>query len=168
MSDRNAWCTPADLTALLPLADLDPCSNARSTVRAARTCQPERGEDGLLENWSGVVYVNPPYGRGQVIRWAYKLLESPDVVAAAFLVNADPSTAWWSLLTTRLPVALLFCDRIQFEAPPGVDASTNNKPQALLMDGPFLARCSPDLLALGDVWWLARPIARPSRTGVAL
>jgi hypothetical protein len=165
VSDRDSWSTPSDLTALLPAVDLDPCSNSRSTVRAARTYDLARGEDGLVLPWAGVTFVNGPFSN--LGPWAAKLLASPDVTAAAFLVNVDTSTVWWSLLRSRLPVALMFHKRIQFTAPEGVKSSTNNKPQALLMDGPFLARCSPDLLALGDVWWLARPTARPPRTGVS-
>jgi len=164
--DRDSWCTPPWLTALIPAADLDPCSNPRSTVSAGATYRLDRGEDGLSLPWSGVVFVNPSYSNP--LPWAAKLIASPEVTAAAFLVNVDTSTAWWSVLRSRLPVALMFHKRIQFAAPEGVKSSTNNKPQALLMDGPFLARCSPDLLALGDVWWLARPTARSSRIGVSL
>lgn len=150
MSVRDCWATPKWLTDLLPAVSIDPCSNAQSTVRADVTYDLSRGEDGLARDWFGVVYVNPPYS--DVKPWAEKLLGSHAVTAAAFLINVDPSTAWWKLLTERLPFALMFHKRIQFTPPPGVKPSTNNKPQALLMDRAFLSMCSPELLAMGVLW----------------
>lgn len=150
MSDRDCWATPRWLTDLLPLVSLDPCSNERSTVRAERDYRLARGEDGLRLPWFGSVYVNPPYS--DVKPWAAKLLRSPRVMAAAFLINVDPSVSWWHALTERLPIALMFRKRIQFVPPPGIKPSSNSKPQALLMDAAFLSMCSDELLATGVLW----------------
>jgi hypothetical protein len=150
MSDRDSWCTPRWLTDLLPRVDLDPCSNPRSTVHAEKTCSLEAGEDGLTTIWWGSVFVNPPYS--DVLPWASKLCDAHGRNAAAFLVNVDPSTAWWSVLTSRLDCALFFRKRIQFDPPPGVRPSTNSKAQVLLMNEPFLDRCNSGLLSLGVVW----------------
>lgn len=84
MSDRDCWATPKWLTDLLPSVDLDPCSNAQSTVRALRTYDLSRDEDGLRLPWFGSVYVNPPYS--DVTPWADKLHNEDDVEAAAFLM----------------------------------------------------------------------------------
>jgi len=148
--DRDSWATPAWLTALLPVADLDPCSNDRSTVRAFTSYQLARGEDGLSLPWRGVLYVNPPYSA--ILPWADKLANSPYVTACAFLINADPSTKWWRRLSSRLDVALFFHQRIKFSPPPGVQTSSNSKPQALMMDRAFLALCPRELLGLGTLW----------------
>ena len=158
--DRDAWCTPAWLTALLPEVDLDPCSNPRSTVRAVRSYQLERGEDGLALPWAGAVFVNPPYGNP--LPWAERAATHDGPVGV--LVNLDASTRWWRALTAGLDTALLFTRRIQFTRPPGVRPSTNNKPQALLMDAAFLALCSDALLAFGTRWQCRRgpaPIVAP-------
>jgi hypothetical protein len=151
VSDRDSWATPAWLTELLPLVDLDPCTNEQSTVKARKTYSACRGEDGLVLPWIGSTYVNPPFS--SILPWAEKLAaESYNVSAAAFLVNADSSTRWWSRLTDSLHCALMFHRRIQFVPPPGIRPSTNNKPQALLMDEAFLDLCSPELLSLGTLW----------------
>ena len=133
-SDRDSWCTPQWLTKLLPVVDLDPCSNERSTVKARTAYRLDRGEDGLALPWVGSIFVNPPFSN--ILPWAQKLNAEP-VVGAAFLVNVDPSTAWWHELTKRLRYALFFRRRIQFAPPGGVKPSTNSKPQALLMDPAF-------------------------------
>lgn len=158
--DRDSWCTPAWLTAVLPPVDLDPCSNARSTVQAARTYDLARGEDGLALPWVGSVFVNPPYGNP--LPWAIRAAQHDGPIGV--LVNADPSTRWWARLTDGLDTALLFTRRIQFAPPPGVAASTNSKPQALVMNAAFLALCSDALLAFGARWHSRRgpaPIAPP-------
>ena len=149
-ADRDSWATPPWLTDLLPEVDLDPCTNNRSTVKARTTYDLGRREDGLRLEWAGSLWLNPPYG--DVMPWAEKLCCSPLVTSCAFLVNADPSTKWWRLLTSRLTVALFFYKRIQFVPPPHAVPSTNSKAQALLMDDAFLAMCSPRLLSTGAVW----------------
>ena len=149
ISDRSSWCTPEWLTAILPHIDLDPCSNARSTVRARQSYAIERGEDGLVLPWSGVVYVNPPYA--DVMPWVLRA-ESPDVTACGFLVNVDSSTAWWKRLQQTKPLVFLFSKRIQFVPPPGIRASTNSKPQALVCDEAFWLACDPALSAHGTLW----------------
>ena len=162
--DRDSWCTPSWLTDLLPPVGLDPCSNARSTVAALKTYRLDRGEDGLSLPWAGSVFVNPPYS--DVKPWAEKLLASSDVTAAAFLVNLDASTAWWRLLSKRLTVGLFFYRRVQFSPPPGVKASTNSKPQVLLMDSGFfrLVNATP-LLKHGAVWSTERQVFASGEVG---
>lgn len=64
--DRDSWCTPECVWSI-PLRaehrgayDLDPCSNARSTVPALREICPPR--DGLADPWDAeVIWMNPPY-----------------------------------------------------------------------------------------------------------
>jgi hypothetical protein len=152
--DRDSWCTPAWLTALLSEVDLDPCGNPRSTVRAVRSYQLERGEDGLALPWVGSCFVNPPYGNP--LPWAERAAAHDGPIGV--LVNLDASTRWWRTLTAELDTALLFTRRIQFTPPPGVRPSTNNKPQALVMNAGYLALCSDALLAFGARWHLrSRP-----------
>jgi len=71
------WNTPQVLIdrvlAFNPVIGLDPCSNATSIVPATHKFDGSvSGKDGLRMGWSGygLVYVNPPYGRGLVGQWA--------------------------------------------------------------------------------------------------
>lgn len=150
-ANRDAWCTPEWLAALLPLVDLDPCSNPRSTIRAHRTYSLEAGQDGLLLPWDGLVYVNGPYSK--LLPWAKKLAGEGGVTGAGFLVNADHSPGWWHVLKGRLRLRLDFDERLEFDPPPGVDPSKNDRPQTLLMDDPFWAACKQvELMKLGTLW----------------
>jgi len=152
--DRDAYCTPGAITALLPRDRVfDPCSNPRSTVWAQRRCSLENGEDGLATPWADwLIYANVPYSAP--LPWAEKLdAEYPTLLGAGFLVNADHSPRWWKLLAKRLGLRLDFDERLQFDPPPGVEPSKNDRPQTLLMDEPFWAACSQvELLKLGTLW----------------
>jgi len=139
----DAWCTPAWLTALLGAFNLDPCSNPRSTVRADKSYQLERGEDGLALPWSGAVFVNPPYSKP--LPWAQRLAAHRGPWVA--LVKLDPSTRWWAALMDAGPIVAPFRKRLRFE---GDKAMTANFPSALVY------RAWAPSAELAEHLWLAR------------
>lgn len=129
---RDSWCTPRWLTEAIGDVDLDPCSNERSHVAAFDVFRLDRGQDGLTLSATvdakTHVFVNPPYSKGQVIRW----VKAYEHTRFCFLLRFDPSTEWFAELYRR---AALVClprrRRINFEPPPGVKASSNVFPHAL-------------------------------------
>ena len=71
---------------------LDPCA----TPANAKCKQFYTKEDnGLTKDWTGVVFLNPPYGRnvGKWIRKAY--FESQRGVTVVCLLPARTDTVWW-------------------------------------------------------------------------
>jgi hypothetical protein len=151
-ANRDSWCTPKWLADALPAVDTDPCSNPRSHIRAVGSYSLEKGEDGLVLPWVGLVYVNGPYSN--LLPWAERLaLVYPAIKGAGFLVNADHSPAWWKVLTRVLWLRLDFDDRLEFDPPPGVEPSKNDRPQSLLMDHAFWRSCDQvSLLKRGTLW----------------
>lgn len=118
----DGWCTPAWLAEVLGAFDLDPCSNARSHVRASDSLARERGEDGLAEHWGRrAVFVNPPYSN--VHPWAAKLAVHDGPWVA--LVKLDPTTKWWARLMSAAPTIVPFRHRIKFESGTGRDMTAN-------------------------------------------
>jgi hypothetical protein len=135
---------------MLPIADLDPCSNPRSTVRARRTYSLEKKLDGRKLPWRGSIFLNWPYS--DPMPWAEKLiaeLESGQVVEAIVLCKLDPSVGWWqTLMTFGSPDLWVFDRRLQFGEPealvaerlrkyaeagkPGGEKSSTNFPSAIL------------------------------------
>lgn len=150
--ERDAYCSPDDVTAALPEVDLDPCSNPRSSVRARETYSLEAGQDGLALPWYGMIYVNFPFS--DPLPWCEKIAEErPNLTGIGVMCNADHSPAWWHVLTPILTLRLDFNERLQFKAPPGVAPSKNDRPQSLLMDETFWAECDQSaLLAMGTLW----------------
>lgn len=52
-------------------------------------------EDGLKQDWQGVCWMNPPYGR-EIGKWVRKAYESSiDGATVVCLLPARTDTAWW-------------------------------------------------------------------------
>jgi hypothetical protein len=149
-ADRDSWTTPAWITEALGPFDLDPCSNARSLVRAQQTFELGRGEDGLALATTVEadmrVFINPPYSSGQVIRWAQAYAHT----RFCFLLRFDPSTAWFRYLYQHSQLVCVTRKRVNFDPPPGVKAFSNVYPHCL-----FFARledASEQIKRLSFAW----------------
>lgn len=125
-SPTDSWCTPKWLADALGPFDLDPCSNERSHIHATRRIQLP--EDGLATPWDGSVFCNPPYSAP--LPWCERLA-GYDLPWVA-LVKLDTSTAWWRVLMASGAQWAPFRERLRFEPPAGVAASSNNFCSALV------------------------------------
>lgn len=146
--DRDTWCTPLEIAEALGDFDLDPCSNERSHIQAAREFRLEgRGEDGLFfaskVDANTRAFINPPYS--DVTPW----IESYAHTRFCFLLKLDPSTKWFARLFSLSELILVpRGTRVEFEPPPGVPpekAKANPFPHAL-----FYARASDATKAIRD------------------
>lgn len=119
----NDLCTPTwiidAIVEWFGEVDLDPCSNEWSSVDAFKTYSIDRGDDGLHLPWvGGVVFENPPYGRGHLMPWAMKADHEAHIgscVNLISLVPTSPSTQWFQL---RQSFASARCDlskRVRFD-----------------------------------------------------
>lgn len=113
------WNTPEWVLNLVrqvaPIA-LDPCGNEWSTVGAAREYRLERGEDGLLLPWpaSGLVFVNPPYGR-PMAAWADRMALHGAAGCEVFgLLPANVGTRWFHQHIITADVLMFWRRRIAF------------------------------------------------------
>ena len=89
------WATPWPLFRKLDAEfgfELDVCALPEN-AKCARFYSP--ADDGLAHAWSGVCWMNPPYGReiGKWVRKAY--LESQLGATVVCLLPARTDTAWW-------------------------------------------------------------------------
>lgn len=104
-SNTPEWYTPAHIIALarqvLGEIDLDPasCDEAQKTVQATRYYT--QNDNGLLQPWSGRIWMNPPYGRNIIDKWTERLLwyiQIGTVSSALALLPARTETAWFQPL----------------------------------------------------------------------
>jgi len=159
--DRDGACTPKWIADALGRFDLDPCSNDRSHISAHHcVCLSVEGSNGLPEpgvdsRWLGAgtywwahdlcqagkhtdTFCNPPYARGQVIRWARHYSHTN----FTFLLRWDVRTKWFAELFPKC-WGFWFPRKCEFEPPPGVTFSSNPYPHALY----FRDRPKPDRYA---------------------
>lgn len=115
------WWTPKEyidaVHEVMGGIDLDPASNAQANkiVRAAEYYSS--GDDGLLKQWSGRVFLNPPYGREgpDFVEKLYETLGS-GVDEAVVLVNSRATDADW--FQPLFEGVMCFTDhRIDFDSP---------------------------------------------------
>jgi len=108
MSESNEWYTPKEYVnaarELMGGIDLDPasCAFANETVKAADYY--DITQNGLDKEWTGRVWLNPPYGFDGGIsnqeRWVNRLIEQypHNTTEAVLLVNAVTDRKWFQPL----------------------------------------------------------------------
>jgi phage N-6-adenine-methyltransferase len=96
-SKTDEWATPQDLFDELEAEfgpfDLDPAATP-DNAKCARYFT--RADDGLAQEWTGRVFVNPPYGL-PLRAWMRKAWEASQTSAGVVvcLVPARTDTGWW-------------------------------------------------------------------------
>ncbi len=92
-SQTSEWSTPQDLFDALDAEfhfTLDVCSN-----RTNHKANPLPTFGALLANWTGVCWMNPPYGR-EIGKWVRKAWESSQAGATVIcLLPSRTDTRWW-------------------------------------------------------------------------
>lgn len=133
--ETDHWCSPRWVTELLPKVDLDPCSNAGSTVSARVRLTKDDEVNGLNGRWGDfgtTVYLNCPYS--DPLPWAKKTAEFvADGGTVWALVKWDPSTKWWRAFHREPCRVYPFRRRIQYADPNGGKSITPPWNSALLL-----------------------------------
>lgn len=122
----NEWYTPAYVLEPARRAmgsfDLDPasCEKAQRTVKATRFFDLE--DNALERDWSGNVWLNPPYSRGLIEQFVDKLLaeatkSDAQMFRATTIVNMASSTKWFHRLLGGASLVCFVDHRIQFYGP---------------------------------------------------
>ncbi|MDL2264639.1 phage N-6-adenine-methyltransferase [Synergistaceae bacterium OttesenSCG-928-I11] len=94
-SRTDEWETPAQLFEGLNeefCFSLDVCASCCN-----KKCESfySRKEDALKQEWSGICWMNPPYGR-EIWRWVQKAYESSrNGATVVCLLPARTDTSWW-------------------------------------------------------------------------
>lgn len=91
-SNTDLWSTPQDFFDKLNLEfnfTIDVCATSEN-AKCKKFYSIE--DDGLAQEWQGVCWMNPPYGR-EIKHWIKKAYESNATVVC--LIPARTDTAWW-------------------------------------------------------------------------
>jgi DNA N-6-adenine-methyltransferase (Dam) len=142
--ETERWLTPRWVLDALGPFDLDPCG-APGWPTAARILTPEAGDDGLVDQWSGRVWLNPPYGR-EAVRWLERLADHGDGIALIF-ARTD-TAAFHEQVWGRADAVLFIRGRLTFLRPDGTAPVANSgAPSCLVAYGASAA----DDLARADI-----------------
>lgn len=138
---NNEWYTPPAFLeaarAVLGGFDLDPASSeiANGSVQAERYFT--ESDNGLEREWSGRIWMNPPYAANLVGKFADKFAETIEAEKGVgiVLVNNASETGWWQRLA-GVSAALCFPkSRVKFLRPEG-DSGAPLQGQTIFYAGP--------------------------------
>jgi len=116
-SGEHEWYTPTrfieSARKVMGSIDLDPATSelAQETVKAGIYYTVEH--NGLDQEWSGNIWMNPPYQAGLIDRFIVKL-DTSDIKSSIVLVNNSTDTEWFDLLMTKSCAACFPKGRIKF------------------------------------------------------
>jgi phage N-6-adenine-methyltransferase len=121
---ENDWYTPEEYIdaarSVLGDIDLDPATSevAQAVVRAKEYFTKET--DGLSKQWSGRVWLNPPYSMPDIQCFVEKIVDefmTGKVSEAIVLTNNSSDTRWFHSLLNSSGIACLPTSRVKFYNP---------------------------------------------------
>lgn len=119
---NDEWLTPPEILASLGTFDLDPCAPIERPWDTALRHLTKR-DNGLLADWSGRVWLNPPFGR-ESAAWMRRLVKHGDGIA---LLAARTETAMFYESVWGVADAVLFMrGRPHFHYVDGTRAQANS------------------------------------------
>lgn len=123
-SGDNEWYTPPEYIAaaveVMGGIDLDPASSetANQKVNASRFYTED--DDGLIQEWYGRVWMNPPYASELINRFIKKLVnhfKKGDVTESIVLINNATETEWFYELISVASAVTFPKGRVKFWHP---------------------------------------------------
>lgn len=146
-SGNDEWYTPPEFIESARMAmgsiDTDPasCEVGQSNVQAVTYFTKD--DDGLSQEWSGNVWLNPPYSKeliGNFVATACEKFESGEFDAACILVNNATETAWGQALLSASTAACFVNKRIKYLNRDGVQNKTGLQGQMVCYLGRDVSR----------------------------
>lgn len=139
VSATDEWYTPPWLFYELGLVfDLDAASPGRSVVPWI-PAEEHITEGSLERDWTGSVWLNPPYGARNAIRpWLEKLASHGNGIA---LVPNRTGCDWWQDFACRADGLLFIRGKIRFLRPDGSEGASPGYGNVLMAFGSDMAQC---------------------------
>lgn len=117
----DEWYTPKELIDSLGSFDLDPCAPVNPLWRTAKLMY-NKNDDGLLQNWEGRVWLNPPYSKPLIELFIQKMAEHNNGIALLF--NRLDSAMMQDIILKKAISMKILRKRIRFYRPDGTQGGS--------------------------------------------
>ena len=125
------WLTPPELVKKLGDFDMDPCSPIEAPFLHAKINYTTI-DNGLVKEWIGRVYLNPPYGRGMEL-WMEKLKFHGNGIALIFA--RTETKCFFEHIWNDADAVLFVKGRIKFYHVSGIQGGTPGAPSVFIAYG---------------------------------
>jgi site-specific DNA-methyltransferase (adenine-specific) len=116
ISQKDKWGTDPKLFQVLHnefFFSLDPCCEIE-TAKCDVFFTSEM--NGLIQSWENqVVYMNPPYSRGNIDKWVEKACEERKHAVIVALLPVSTSARWWHKYVDHKAIVRYIQGRVKFE-----------------------------------------------------
>jgi phage N-6-adenine-methyltransferase len=132
--NTDEWYTPPEIIRSLGDFDLDPATSltALNLNHSAKRFYTEK-EDGLLQSWSGRIWLNPPYSNPLIVKFLAKMAKHNNGIA---LVFAKIEAKWFhDTVLYHAAAAKFLYDRVRFLRPDGTPGTQPRNGSMLLAYG---------------------------------
>jgi len=118
-SEENEWYTPPEIIEkariVMESIDLDPASSSVANRFIKAKQYFTKDDDGLLKEWHGNIWLNPPYSRKLITEFSNCLLaQKQNFSQAIVLVNNATETNWLQSLINESQCICLLKGRIKY------------------------------------------------------
>lgn len=129
--NKEEWFTPGYIIDALGSFDLDPCTSREAKIlnpiaTTNYTC------DGLINDWAGRVWCNPPYGK-ETFKWIKKLAEHGNGIALIFA--RTETKGFHSEIWQKADAIFFFKGRVNFRRKDQSTGDRSNAPSCLVAYG---------------------------------
>lgn len=108
--------TPREIIEALGEFDLDPCAPMHPLWPTAKIMYNKQ-DNGLIQNWGGRIWLNPPYSKPLIWQFVEKLAEHGNGIALLF--NRCDSNKFQDIIFTKATGMMFLRNRIKFFRPDG-------------------------------------------------
>ena len=112
----DEWYTPREIIEALGEFDLDPCAPMHPLWPTAKIMYNKQ-DNGLIQNWGGRIWLNPPYSKPLIWQFVEKLAEHGNGIALLF--NRCDSNKFQDIIFTKATGMMFLRNRIKFFRPDG-------------------------------------------------
>ena len=131
VAGTEVWLTPPEIIKSLGEFDLDPCASEDRPWDSAKNHFTIK-DDGLVQDWYGRVWCNPPYGK-KLDPFLHRLAEHGNGIALVFA--RTETRAFFRNVWDRADAILFIKGRIRFYRPDGTQGQSAGSPSCLIAYG---------------------------------